>query len=568
LTATEKRNQCYQRPQDKRDNLAMEEEDGLARKHLHQRIEAELNNLISTSGRTEQPHIVGRLKAVRQAWQDYTWGEAERREREAALLREVERVDRQAARVVLETERLRRLKDEAMAAVRRLEPDLLPPASPEPTRLPAYGWGGDGDGEEDNLLHLNRDLWQVRETLLRTSGQRREDRTDGIRLTDLLGTASSRHLGESPSQPGPTQAFYPRKNTWEARLPQAPPSYINPLPYPLPYSGHNLPYFYPGPPPPDTFDPRWAAYHQYAAQQRGGFPAEGLQQFYDHNVEGEDPPGPPIIGSGRHRPVASPHRRHSAQMSAVIRSASPQKLKQRRGGRRSISLSEGDDMSADLDAEEDNTSNDAGDISSGDLSSSITEERRRQHHHDGRHGNRHTGRPRQAMSRSRQPATQPKVASLTRPRQSSPAVRKAQNKCSSKIVSPEMVPHGQAKQQLADTREAVSKMAGEARKEGFQEAKGDNMKSPNGKGEGLEMGKKNEELKREKKVGNMKREREKKDENLEREMDGDLETGNDDVEMEKEVDSQPVTPDQEPIISEPDQNYILGKINKNFSISV
>jgi hypothetical protein len=538
----------------------MEEEDGLARKHLHQRIEAELNNLISTSGRTEQPHIVSRLKAVRQAWQDYTWGEAERREREAALLREVERVDRQAARVVLETERLRHLKDEAMEAVRRLEPDLLPPASPEPTRLPAFGWGGDGDGEEDNLLHLNRDLWQVRETLLRTSGQRREDRADGIRLTDLLGTASSRHLGGSRSQPGPTQVFCPRNDTWEARQPPAPPTYMNPLQYPLPYSGHNLPYFYKGPPPPDTFDPRWAAYHQCATQQRGGFPAEGLQQFYDHDGEGVDPPGPPIRGDGRRRPLASPHRGHSAQMSAAVRSASPQKLKQCRGARRSISLSEGDGMSADLDVEEDNTSNDAGDISSGDLSSSITEERRRHH----QHGNRHTGRPRQAMSRSRQPTTQPKVASLIRPRQSSPAVRKAQHKSSSKIVSPEMVPHGQAKQQLADTREAVSKMAGEARKESFQEVKGENMKSPNGKREGLEMGKKNEELKREKKVGNMKREREKKDENLEREMDGDLETGNDNVELEKEVESQPVTPDQEPIISEPDQNYILGKTNKIF----
>jgi hypothetical protein len=553
----------------------MEEDDGLARKHLHQRIEAELNNLISTSGRTEQPHIVGRLKAVRQAWQDYTWGEAERREREAALLREVERVDRQAARVVLETERLRHLKDEAMEAVRRLEPDLLPPASPEPTRLPAFGWGGDDDGEEDNLLHLNRDLWQVRETLLRTSGQRRED-VDGIRLTDLLGSASSRHPGGSRAQPGPTPAFYPRKDTWEARQPPAPPSYINPLPYPLPYSGHNLPYFYPGPPAPDAFDPRWAAYHQYAAQQRGGFPAEGLQQFYDHEGEGEDPPGPPIRSCGRRRPVASPHREHRAQLSAAIRSASPQKLKQRRGARRSISLSEGDDMSADLDVEEDNTSNDAGDISSGDLSSSITEERRRQHHHGGRHGNRHTGRPRQAMSRPRQPTTQPKVASLTRQRQSSPAVRKAQHKSSSKIISPEIVPQVdvglchdvQAKQQLADTREAVSKKAGAARKEGFQELMEENVKSPNGKGEHLETGKKNEELKREKKVGNMKREREKKDENLEREMDGDLEMGKDDVELEKEAESLPLTPDQEPIISEPDQNYILGKINKNFSLSM
>ena len=41
------------------------------------------------------------LKAVRRAWADYTRGEAERRSREAALLREVDRVDRMAARVAL-----------------------------------------------------------------------------------------------------------------------------------------------------------------------------------------------------------------------------------------------------------------------------------------------------------------------------------------------------------------------------------------------------------------------------------------------------------------------------------
>ena len=80
----------------------MEDETTSNRKHLlHQRIEAELNSLVLASGRTEQPHVVNQLKAVRRAWADYTRGEAERRSREAALLREVDRVDRMAARVAL-----------------------------------------------------------------------------------------------------------------------------------------------------------------------------------------------------------------------------------------------------------------------------------------------------------------------------------------------------------------------------------------------------------------------------------------------------------------------------------
>ena len=78
------------------------EDETTYRKHLlQQRIEAELNSLVLASGRTEQPHVVTQLKAVRRAWADYTRGEAERRGREAALLREVERVDRMAARVAL-----------------------------------------------------------------------------------------------------------------------------------------------------------------------------------------------------------------------------------------------------------------------------------------------------------------------------------------------------------------------------------------------------------------------------------------------------------------------------------
>ena len=61
--------------------------------HMHKRIEAELDGLVAASGRTEQPQIVGQLKAVRQAWADYMRQEADRRCREAALLRELDRVD-------------------------------------------------------------------------------------------------------------------------------------------------------------------------------------------------------------------------------------------------------------------------------------------------------------------------------------------------------------------------------------------------------------------------------------------------------------------------------------------
>ena len=79
------------------------------------------------SGRGE---VAARLQEVRAAWQGYSARQTERGARQAALLREVDRVDRAAARVAAETARLRQLKDEAMEAVKRAEPGLMDPSPP------------------------------------------------------------------------------------------------------------------------------------------------------------------------------------------------------------------------------------------------------------------------------------------------------------------------------------------------------------------------------------------------------------------------------------------------------
>jgi hypothetical protein len=378
------------------------------RLQLHQRIEAELNGLVAASGRTEQPHIVSQLKAVRRAWADYVQGEAERKQREAALLHEVDRIDRMAAHVTLETERLRRLKDEAMAAVRRLEPEILPSMNE---------FASESFVQNDDLLHLNKDLWHVRDTLLRTRGHldiNEVGNGNDLRLTELLGSMKQRppvphydqpwadllqHQWLHSQQPQLTPSQYAgRFQAWT----QQQQLYDNPHPHRTrPHHNdnnynlrqHNQPY---------------NSEAQYQYQPEGPDSQHGPPYDYGHDQRGfqdrgayhhQDSP-PPL--SGR---VAA-HRSRHGQKSSVVRRPSaghhsnyvqneesgkhhlqgnkqrywPERQQQSR--QRAASLSDqdfsaavdndNDDEEVEDDIEEDNTSNDAGDISSGDLSGSLT----------------------------------------------------------------------------------------------------------------------------------------------------------------------------------------------------
>ena len=88
-------------------------------------IEVELAAALLAGAHTSRPGVVARLQELREAWREHSRQEEARGARQGQLLREVDRVDREAARLALETARLRRLKEEAMEVVRRVEPGLL-----------------------------------------------------------------------------------------------------------------------------------------------------------------------------------------------------------------------------------------------------------------------------------------------------------------------------------------------------------------------------------------------------------------------------------------------------------
>ena len=90
-------------------------------------------------------------------------------------MKEVERVDRQAAKIAIETERLKRLRDEAMEIVRRVEPGLMespPPSRPLSSRSMT----------QDDMLFLNKDLKHVRDLILSENLHDEE----GPKLTDMF----------------------------------------------------------------------------------------------------------------------------------------------------------------------------------------------------------------------------------------------------------------------------------------------------------------------------------------------------------------------------------------------
>ena len=83
-------------------------------------LDVELNAMILAANKTGRPQIVEKLKHLRGVWLGFSKHEEQREAKEAALLKEVERVDRAAAKIAIETERLKKLRDEAMEIVRRV----------------------------------------------------------------------------------------------------------------------------------------------------------------------------------------------------------------------------------------------------------------------------------------------------------------------------------------------------------------------------------------------------------------------------------------------------------------
>ena len=116
--------------------------------------------MIIAASHAGKPLIAEKLKQLRGAWQGYNKFEVERGAKEAALMKEVERVDRTAARISQETERLKRLRDEAMEIVRRVEPGLVDsPVMNRPLSSRSFT-------QDDDMLYLNKDLKQVRDLIL------------------------------------------------------------------------------------------------------------------------------------------------------------------------------------------------------------------------------------------------------------------------------------------------------------------------------------------------------------------------------------------------------------------
>ena len=70
-------------------------------------IEVELAAALLAGAQTSRPGVVARLQELREAWREHSRQEEARGARQGQLLREVDRVDREAARLALETARHR-----------------------------------------------------------------------------------------------------------------------------------------------------------------------------------------------------------------------------------------------------------------------------------------------------------------------------------------------------------------------------------------------------------------------------------------------------------------------------
>jgi len=339
----------------------MEAEGGDGSRNFNQRQLVELNAVILAAGHTGRSNIVDRLQDLRGVWLGYAKYEQEREAKEVALLREVERVDRAAAKVAIETERLKRLRDEAMEVVRKVEPGLIdtpPPSRPLSSRSIT----------QDDLLFLNKDLKNVRDLIMNDNLH-----DDDLKLTDLVGKSSRfKRRGSYGSLLQSTVVSRDMKNekTMHSNMPP---------PMPLMnnwggYTNHNFaPYHQQYPPPhPHYLGEGYPQYHESYGQPPhpqyydtyGNVAPPNMQQnsqnpvrhnyTRDYHPMGGHPPGsqrgpqpyPGPYGGGSHGIMPHPQNGYGVENHS-------QRYER--------------DMSTD---EGENTSNDAGDISSSEASGS------------------------------------------------------------------------------------------------------------------------------------------------------------------------------------------------------
>ena len=313
-------------------------------------LDVELNAMILAANQTGRPQIVEKLKHLRGVWLGFSKHEEQREAKEAALLKEVERVDRAAAKIAIETERLKKLRDEAMEIVRRVEPGLLdsPPLSrPMSTRSTT----------QDDMLFLNKDLKNVRDMILSENLHDHDNNDDdGPKLTEMFGKSSHlrRHgsygslVNTSPGH-GTIPPPMPLMNNWggyPGYPPQLPPSHPGEAGYP-PYDERYgyYPYMYGQMPPPPP--PIYPGHHHHKLSQsqlrrmqaeggQGGYFRPHPRHGYERDVssEGEntsndacDLSSSEASGSGRRRKTkcVSPNDRQAKedQRTRKSRSKSP-----------------------------------------------------------------------------------------------------------------------------------------------------------------------------------------------------------------------------------------------------
>ena len=218
-------------------------------------VDVELNAMIIAASQAGKPLIAEKLKHLRGVWQGYNRYGKEREAKEAALMQEVERVDRTAAKISMETQRLKKLRDEAMDIVKRVEPGLV--ESPHHSRATSAR----SFTQDDDMLYLNKDLKQVRDLIL--SENFHDDAEP--KLTDMM----SRNKNISGL----------RRHASYGSLLQSSPGPMVPPPMPLlnNYYGHHDPQSPYYPPPPPSHYPYEDQFGYYP------YPPMYADMYYDHH---------------------------------------------------------------------------------------------------------------------------------------------------------------------------------------------------------------------------------------------------------------------------------------------
>ena len=266
-------------------------------------LDVELNTLILAASHTQRPHLVSKLKELRSAVLGHARCEQERGAKETALLREVERVDRAAARIALETERLKRRRDEAMMIVRRLEPQILEDTERESSVT-----------QDDMVLSCNKDLMQVRDII---HNDNLCDDDSEPKLTKMFGKSSRLRRYGSCGSLVPASPASPASRVF---MPPAMPLMQNwgdPTQFQPPYEGYPYPYpyMYGAMPPPHMGPPVYYGHEEYNSQVKKRHHARRRDARHEAEMstdEGEntsndagDISSSEASGSGRRRKIKS-----------------------------------------------------------------------------------------------------------------------------------------------------------------------------------------------------------------------------------------------------------------------